>query len=750
MPFNRTFRFPIYAACLWLVTLPGCDRSPRSEAKYLERAKVLLAKKDYNRAILELKNAVRIVSDDAEAYYQIGLAELGSGNTAEAIANFRRATELNPKHAAAQLKVAEFMTASRDSHYAGEAITRLLGLQGTERDNPEVSETLAMADVQLGKREDASKLLVDSLQRFPARLQTAEFLASLRVRQNDLPGAEEALQTAIANAPNSVEAVLALGQLYLMAGQLGKAEVEVRRAIQLDPKNGRALRTLAGIQVATKRLDEAEQSYRQLSALAVPDYRPLHAIFLYQNGKQEAALAEFQHLAQADPDDRKARKRLVTAYFGMHKIAEAESVLDAVLKKNPQDIDALLQRSQLRVAAGKPEEAEKDLLQVLHYVPDSAEDHAALGLVYVREGSDWNGQQELTRALQMNPALLDARLGLARSFLRSNWNKSALETIDQAPSNQKKLLPVLIQRNWILVAMGNLPELKAGVERASQAGTSPEITLQRSALEFMERDYSGARGGAEELLKGDPENTNAAVILAETYRAQGQRARGIQRLKELAADRPGSAPLQHLLGQWYLGSGDSAQARKAYEAALSADPKFVQSDLALADLDLSAGAIQPARQRLNRIIAANPENVSALLLLANAENRTGDPAAVMATYRAILRIDQSNTIALNNLAYRLALQNPDEGLRLAQQAERVAPDNPYVQDTLAFSYYRKGLYSSAVNCLKASVAREPTPKRQYHLGMSYLKSGDRALGQRTLAAALRQDPGLEKAEREWQ
>jgi tetratricopeptide (TPR) repeat protein len=106
-------------------------------------------------------------------------------------------------------------------------------------------------------------------------------------------------------------------------------------------------------------------------------------------------------------------------------------------------------------------------------------------------------------------------------------------------------------------------------------------------------------------------------------------------------------------------------------------------------------------------------------------------------------------VALNNLAYYLASENADEALKFAQQAAELAPDSPYVQDTLGWIYYRKGLYSSAIRYLKTAVAKEPNPRRQFHLGMSYLKSGDRGLGQSLVQTALRQDPNLPKNEQGW-
>jgi tetratricopeptide (TPR) repeat protein len=125
-----------------------------------------------------------------------------------------------------------------------------------------------------------------------------------------------------------------------------------------------------------------------------------------------------------------------------------------------------------------------------------------------------------------------------------------------------------------------------------------------------------------------------------------------------------------------------------------------------------------------------------------------EPAA-SASYRAALDLDGSNLIALNNLASILVPDSPDEALKYARQAGEIAPDNPVVEDTLGWVYYRKQIYPLAIDYLKKAVAKSPTPRIRFHLAMSYLKAGDRELGQKTLAEALRQNPGLLETEKGW-
>src|SRR5579862_49315 len=89
---------------LGAVLLASCRNSPQAkEAKYLQRGKAQLVKKDYGRAILEFRNAAQVMPRDAEPQYQLGLTYLATGGASTAVAALRKALELNPKHTGAQL-----------------------------------------------------------------------------------------------------------------------------------------------------------------------------------------------------------------------------------------------------------------------------------------------------------------------------------------------------------------------------------------------------------------------------------------------------------------------------------------------------------------------------------------------------------------------------------------------------------------------------------------------------------------------
>jgi Tfp pilus assembly protein PilF len=155
------------------------------------------------------------------------------------------------------------------------------------------------------------------------------------------------------------------------------------------------------------------------------------------------------------------------------------------------------------------------------------------------------------------------------------------------------------------------------------------------------------------------------------------------------------------------------------------------------------------RAKLDKLIAADRANIDAMLIAADLEVTAGTTAAAIARYRSLLEVDQDNVHALNNLAYLTAKEDPDGALKLAQRAFDLSPADPSVNGTLGWVYYRKGKYRDALPYLQSSMAKEPTPLRQLHLGMAYLELGDKSQGMEAISAALRKDPSLSKMERDW-
>ena len=727
----------------------GCARTPEaSAAKFLESGKKYVAGKDYGRAILQFRNAARVRPGDAEPQFQLGLAFLETGDINSAAGYLQRAAELDPKHVGAQLKLAELKTASQNIELVREAEKHARAALAASPGNPDALAALAFSELRLGKPEDAKQHLLQALQKFPQHLKSAMTLARLKVMQKDYPGAEEVLKKAAQQAPRSPETAVALARFYLFVGNPPEAEVQLGKALAVDPDNAAALLDLGALQVRASRREHAEQTYKRLSRLPDKQYKPLYAMFLFQDGRLDDALREFEELARRDPKDRAVRTRLISAYVAAKRTGSAEATLNAALKDNPKDVEALLQFAEISLLGRKLEQAEQSIRQVLDSRPDWAEAHYVMARLHLARGSLQNHRRELDEALRLNPALLGARLELAQSLIAANSSRAALDLMDRTPADQRQSMPVLIQRNWALLAAGQRDDLRQGIDQALAQGSAPDLLFQDALLKLQRQEFEPARRSLEKALEQNPADLRLLDVLARSYVIQKQPAMAVRKVQEYTSRLPKNASAQHFLGSWLMAAGSRSDAREAFDASKAADPGFGPADLALARLDVLDDKPADARRRLDALLAANQETVAARVILGMIEEAASNYPAAIQHYRKVIETDRGNFIALNNLAYRLAndAKQPDEALQLAQQAKEIAPDHPSVEDTIGWAFYHKGIYRTAVAHLENAASMSQDAAIKYHLAMAYAKAGDRQKAEMTLRVALKANPNLQEAQ----
>ncbi len=713
-----------------------------------------LAKKEYVKATIQYRNAIRVQPKSAEPYYRLGLAFLAAGNTGEGVSSLVKAAEIDPKHAGAQLKLAELLSVSSDRQLLEESRKRAQGVLDASPASADALTALALTESRLGEAKSAEQHLHEALARAPESLKAASLLARIRLAQRDLAGAEEALRSVADKTPGSIEARLTMAEFYLAARRLEEAEKEFRAALTINPKHVQALLGTAAVAALRGQPEEAGNIYRKVSGSGAPGYRYLYGAYLFNTGKREAAVTEFETIARENPGDRNARARLIAAYLYASRRDDAERLLRAALQKNPKDSDALLMQSELSLQAGRYAEAQRSLQEVLRYQPESALAHYLLARTYAAGGNIMRQRQELAQALQLQPDLEQARLELARSHVEGGAPRLALEVLDKAPPSQRRGPTYAVLRNHALLSLGEHAQAAKGIAAALAEGRTPDLLVQSAQVKLALKDYPGARAAADEALRLDPQHVGAMGML---FRVQvvGHKsvAAGLAALRAHAVRHPGSAAVQNYFAERLLANGQRAEARRAFQAAKQAAPQFVEADLALAQLDLLDGDAESARRRLASLPSPVYERSVVRLLLAAVESRTGNQAAAAEHYRKVLEANPDSVPALINLAYLSAeyLNRPDEALAYAQRAKELQPANPDVGGTLGWIYYRKGIYATALEHLKEATSKDETATsasaatRRYYLGLTHLKLGHQQEGLDILKRALAASPGLPEA-----
>ena len=156
-----------------------------------------------------------------------------------------------------------------------------------------------------------------------------------------------------------------------------------------------------------------------------------------------------------------------------------------------------------------------------------------------------------------------------------------------------------------------------------------------------------------------------------------------------------------------------------------------------------------AKAAFAELVKAAPVSVPAQLRLADIQNADKEYDAATEHYRAVLKLQPNNPVALNNLAYILAVQKHslDEAKQLADMAAKVAPRDPTIADTAGWVAYLGGDYQRASRLLaQASAGLQNNPEVRLHAAFAYDAAGAHAAALVELQAALKLNPKLASRE----
>jgi uncharacterized protein (TIGR03790 family) len=153
-----------------------------------------------------------------------------------------------------------------------------------------------------------------------------------------------------------------------------------------------------------------------------------------------------------------------------------------------------------------------------------------------------------------------------------------------------------------------------------------------------------------------------------------------------------------------------------------------------------------ARRALEEAVRLAPRAVGLMVTLAQLEEQAGDDDAAVARYRRILEVQPTNVVALNNLAFALAVRHNGaaEALSLARRAAGLAPSSGTVLDTLGWIEHLLGNHAGAAKVFEQAVRLEPGQAEiRLHAAIVYLADGKSDRAAVELKEALRLDPALE-------
>jgi spermidine synthase len=218
----------------------------------------------------------------------------------QAIAAARRATELDPSSAEAQVKLAAALAAAGDDHAATALLTRA---RQAGLNDPIILTDLGAALNEQRQFAEAAAVLRHSLAQSPAAVDAHNNLGIALNGLQEPAQAIEEFRRALALNSASPEAWFNLGVSYAALGDLDQARLAYGTGLALAPGEPRALYNLALIEAQAGRLDETVRRLKEAIAQqpSAAEFRnELGRVYL-QLDRADEAVVEFDAARAIDP-----------------------------------------------------------------------------------------------------------------------------------------------------------------------------------------------------------------------------------------------------------------------------------------------------------------------------------------------------------------------------------------------------------------------------------------------------------------
>jgi superkiller protein 3 len=379
------------------------------------------------------------------------------------------------------------------------------------------------------------------------------YLALAYIGDRQYAKALETLEIALDLDPGHLMSHIAVGDAYLKMGDLEEAKAAYYRGLKLRPAFPPALDGLARVYEAQSDDEQAISYYRQAIASDrgyAAAYTHLGDLYLRQNRFEEAVLL-LEEAVAIRPDYAPGLNRLALAYGRL----------------------------------GLDNQAVATIQQAIELEPNSARHPATLGELELVKGYLTAAEVSFHNALVLDPALPEARLGLAEVARRRGEYKTALAELDVALADER--IGPLTERR--LTGFRQLIEDEmAEAERLRAVVDAGEATpADHEAIALILAGRGRWEEAAEQQRQADDSDEGRERLAYMLF--QAGRYGDAHRLYAELAESTGGAEMSFNNGVTLALLGDDRAAVEAYDRTLQLDPEHLGALLYLGNARLRLG-----------------------------------------------------------------------------------------------------------------------------------------------------------------
>ena len=465
----------------------------------------------------------------------------------------------------------------------------------------------------------------------------------------------------------------------------------------------------------------------------------------------EDTLAAVRQWRQLDPQSDEATQYYLGMVILSDNISDAEEIFRKRLEGAPANVRGIvLYQIQQLLARAKDKEAANAMLErVVGPYRGTLEGHVVLAQGALARGDKAAAGREARAALALKP---DSEI--------------AVLTLAQAGENETQVGELLAK---FIAANPNAREVRAARARLLvndkqfEAARSEFLLLDKQQPDNVTTLYAlgvlstqlNDPANAEryfarfvDVLGRNPEDerdpSRALLILSQLAEERGDIKAAVGWLDKLPEGDEKAAFGAQLRRAQLLGKGGDVPAARRLLASLKPGDPAAQAQVAAMEAQVlrDAGQNEQAFTLMQAATRRFPNNPDLLYDFALLAEKTGHLEVMEKSLREVMRLAPDNHHAYNALGYSLAERNVrlEEARALVEKALGMAPEDPFIMDSMGWVEYRLGNLDAAEAHLRRAYGLRRDPEIAVHLGEVLWQKGRQADAQKLWREARAKDP----------
>ena len=559
----------------------------------------------YQAAQDALQRVLKAAPEHMPSILLSGASELNLGSIEQAEVHLQHYLSSNPNDVYARKLLAQ---AQLKSAQPADAVNTLAPALKSAADDPQLLALAGESYMQVHNFDKASAYLEKATALAPKAASLRTSLGLSKLAQGDKAGGLSELELATSLDPKSGHATMALvqtemslkhydkalaavealekeqpenpqvltlkGAVYMVKGDVPAARAALDKAVALNPTFIPAVQNLARLDLVEKKPEVAKQRYEKVLQKEKDNadaMRALGELALMQNRPEEAT-SWFEKASAANPN---AVGPAITLGRHYMRIGQAQKALTLARKfqtANPTNPQLLELLGQAKVANKDFSGALETYSQLVNVVPKSAAPHLRLAGVHMLMQNNTAAADDLKRAVELQPDMLQARLAQVELAMRMGRADEALALTRQIQKINDKSPVGYATEGDVLMAQKKPALALPAYDKALALVKAPEILVKSLQAMTQSGKAKEAQARAAQWLKDHPDDVLISMYVAENDLAAKDYKAAIPRLEAIVKRTPNNAAALNNLAYAYQQVKDPralATAEQAYKLAAS-------------------------------------------------------------------------------------------------------------------------------------------------------------------------------------